>query len=247
MALIATLIFLATAPSLFAQGMSALIVCVTDTTNSPLPGTTVVASANGTRYTELADGRGCYEFISLPPNSYRVTARLQSFDNATKEKIKVAPGQTVRVNLQLWISPLCECLQPPTTLAGLRNAADAVVHLRITDHETQLPAPLHFFMQTARVLEIMKSHPAGGPRGQATTFGQYQASGAPDPYDVGDELVMFLRWSPVDETFFSYDDTNTVFVVQDDKITRSPVALTRYTGKALADLLNDLRSLSSGK
>src|SRR5205085_2707784 len=165
-ALIATLIFLATAPSLFAQGMSALIVCVTDTTNSPLPGTTVVASANGTRYTELADGRGCYEFGSLPPNSYRVTARLPSFDNATKEKITVAPGQTVRVNLQLWISPLCDCLQPPSTLAGLRDAADAVVHLRITDHETQLPAPLHFFMQTARVLEIMKSHPAGDPSGQ---------------------------------------------------------------------------------
>src|SRR5437588_8049080 len=107
-ALTATLIFLATAPSLFAQSMSALIVCVTDTTNSPLPGTTVVASASGVRHTALADDHGCYEFSSLPPNSYRVTARLLGFDNATKGKIQTAQGKTVQVNLQLWISPFCE-------------------------------------------------------------------------------------------------------------------------------------------
>ena len=95
-ALTATLIFLATAPSLFAQSMSALIVCVTDTTNSPLPGTTVVASASGVRHTALADDHGCYEFSSLPPNSYRVTARLLGFDNATKGKIQTAQGKTVQ-------------------------------------------------------------------------------------------------------------------------------------------------------
>jgi hypothetical protein len=42
--------------------------------------------------TTTADAGGCYELKHLPIGSYRVTARLTGFDNATRDGVTIAPG-----------------------------------------------------------------------------------------------------------------------------------------------------------
>jgi hypothetical protein len=231
---------LLTAAPLSAQSTGALAGCIRDEANYPLPRVSLVVRAAGVQQTLFADALGCYEVTSLPPNVYRVTVRLLGFDNETREKIRIESGSTVRLDFRMRISPICECLAPPTTLRERWERADAVVHLRITDHETQLPAPRGFFGHTAEVLELFKRHSTGGPADKAMTFLQGQASGEPDPYTAGDELVIFLQWSPQAHTLLTYTHTSWVFAVGDDG---------RIAGSAtrVDDLLAELRALSPRK
>src|SRR5205814_1638232 len=161
------------------------------------------------------------------------------FDNVTRDNISVSPDKRATVNLQMRISSRCECLAPPATLAGLSDRADSIVHLRITDLEDQPLGPTRFFKHTAEVLDVLKRHPDGGPRDATVTFLQDQSTDAPDPYDVGEELVVFLEWSANGDSFLVYDDANFAFGVRNGVVVRSPVALARYVGASVAALLMD--------
>jgi hypothetical protein len=213
--------------------------CITDARGvQRLPRATVAVSAQGLQLTVVADANGCYEFTSLPLYLYRVTARLTGFDNVTREKVTIAANEITRVDLTTRVSAICECITLPT-LAAWWEPADAVVYLRITDHETQLPAPPGFFKQTAEVLEVLKGHAAGGPTGSAMTVLEDQSTGAPDPSNVGDEFVMFLQWSPGEGTFVA--SKAGVFAIERGRIVRSPLT---YGRLRIDDLLVDLRALS---
>lgn len=171
---------------------------------------------------------------------------------------------------------MCDCASPPRTRQGLWKYADAVVHVRITDHDKELPAPPGFFKQTAEALEVLKRHRVSGPPDAATRalhellrrdpsagsirtimmeFLQNQLGGAPNPYDVGEEFVLFLRWRPDERTFVAlfdlnaaeHNDTATTFVIKNGRVVRSPAPWERYTGRPVDNLLVDLRQLSSQK
>jgi hypothetical protein len=233
--------FFLTAAPLAAQApvsTGGLAGCITDAMGQRLPRATVAVSAQGVQHTVVADANGCYEFTSLPLHSYRVTARLTGFDNVTRERVKIAANEITRADLTTRPSTICECLTL-TTLAAWREHADAVVYLRITDHETQLPAPPGFFKQTAEVLEVLKGHAAGGPTDAAMAVLEDQSSGALDPANVGDEFVMFLQWSPGEGTFVGWKDR--VFAIERGRIVRSPLT---YGRLRIDDLLVDLRELS---
>jgi hypothetical protein len=221
---------------------AAIAGCVTDTSVQVMPGVTIVAKAEGIQRSVLTDGAGCYELGDLPPASYRVTARVAGFDNITRDKISIVPGTRTRLDFKIRASAICECLAPPTTLTGLWEHADAIIYVRLTDHEFELTAPAGFFKHTALVLDVVKRHADGGPDGPATTILEDQRRAAPGPYDVGQELVMFVGWSPSDHTFVVYRDTNTVFLVQAGRIVRAPdPALSRYEGMGVDEFLRALR------
>jgi hypothetical protein len=258
-----------------AQSGGTVTGCVRDATGQPAPRASITVQSKGLKLSTLAGSDGCFEFKNVPPSRYRVFARLQGFDIVTREKVNVTSTGVQRIDFEIHVSPICDCGSAPTTLRGLwEDHADAVVHLRITDHVQDLFAPRGFIAHTSDVLEILKQHPVGGPpdpamaalhgllksRGEKEsirtrmTFLQNQSSAAPDPYDVGDEFVMFMRYRQDDQMFEAITDPNTapndvptVFVVRNGRVVRSPAALARYTNQPVAALLSDLRALAPTK
>jgi hypothetical protein len=219
-----------TAAPLFAQPSGSLLGCVTDVGGQRLPHVTVVVRTERTQQTLETNTEGCYEAKALPPNVYRVTTLLAGFDNETPEKVRIEPGSTVRLDIQMQISSICECLAPPTTLRERWERADAILHLRISHYDNALPVQRGFFGHTAEVLEVLKRHPSEGPTDVAITFLQGQSSGQPLPYDAGDELIVFLVRSPTAQTFLHHQHTGSVFDARTD-----------------AGLKAELRALSVGK
>ena len=227
---------LMTAAPLSAQPSGELMGCLTDTVNQRLSGVTVVVRTSGFQQRLLTDAEGCYVAKSLPPNRYRVTAVLMGFDNETRDNVSIEPGTVVRVDFQMRVSTICECLTYTGLLEHWDNVS-SVVHLRITDHEGELPSPSGSFWHTAQVLEVFKRQP-GAPAELTMTFLQGQASGEPIPYDVGDEFVMFLQWSPESSTFRVRNHSGWVYPIQDGRI---------KGGDAAYDFLAELRTLSARK
>jgi len=237
---------LAIATSAFAQTTGSIAGCLTNELNEGLPRATVSASAPDLRRTTLADERGCYEFQDLPSNAYRVTARLQGFDNVTRDRVQVSPGQVQRVDFTMPISTICDCPVQPTTLGGLYDNARAVAYVRILPPDNQRLPPRGYFAQTAEAMEVFKRHATGGPTNRTIRFLQSQASGAPEPYHPGQELVLFLFWWP-EENIFSdggFPDTVRVVFVQAGRIMDAPAQLKSYVGAPIGGLLADLRKLT---
>jgi hypothetical protein len=80
---------------------------------------------------------------------------------------------------------------------------------------------------------------------------QNQRSGAPDPYDVGQELVAFLESSALNAFRIANDDGHSesmVFLVEDGRIQRAPSGeFSRYVGMAMSSFVEELRALSHRK
>jgi hypothetical protein len=87
---------------------------------------------------------------------------------------------------------------------------------------------------------------------------QNQRRGAPGPYDVGQEAVVFLRSSGADALRITNDepglavpagshDPSLAFLVRDGRIQRAPPEFSRYAGMPLDAFLEELRALSRGR
>ena len=143
-----------------------------------------------------ADSSGCYQLKDLPPASYRVTARLPGFDNVTLDRLVVAPSSLTRLDFTTRPSSICECLAVTGSLADHWNHADAVLHVRLSDSEPSPTTTRGYYRHLATVLSVLKEPRDRRP---APVFViQNQRSGVPGPYDVGQELVAFLKSSGSD-------------------------------------------------
>ena len=80
------------------------------------------------------------------------------------------------------------------------------------------------------------------------TFLQEQASGETEPYDVGQEFVLFLRWDSFlpQDSFVRLIGPMVVFVIQDGRVQRglSP-AVDRYARVTIDEFLAELRALAA--
>jgi hypothetical protein len=223
---------------------------MSDTTTQRVPGATIVAKSNGLLRTTEADTAGCYELKDLTPGSYRVTARLLGFDNVTRDGVVLTRATVTHLDFTLRQSWRCECVRivPPRTLAQEWAQADAVVHLRISDPEPGTnPRPWPNYRHGATILKAMKQHPAVGHAGTTIGVFEQQENGAPGPYDVGQELVAFLHWSPETNAFTGLgtdccDNPSIVFVVRDGRIQSAPPAYVRYVGMRIDPFLEELRA-----
>jgi hypothetical protein len=247
---------LAAAVTLAAQGSSAagsIVGCVSDTTRQRVPGATVVAKGAGIQRITVADSAGCYEMKDLPPSSYRVTARLEGFDNVTRDRLVVAPSTATRLDFTMHISTICECIRFTGSMAEHWDRADAVLHVRLSDSEPEPSTPQGLYRHSATVVNALKQ-PAGFR--PATTFVlQNQRGGTPVPYDVGQELVAFLGSSGSNTFLITNDepglgrteDLAMAFLVRDGRIQRAPLEFSRYVGMSIDSLLDELRTLSRRK
>jgi hypothetical protein len=240
-----------------APPIGSLVGCASDTMEQRLPGVTIVAKTGRLQRTTTADASGCYELRALPAGSYRVTARLAGFDNVTRDGVTIAPTGVARMDFAMRVSPICECVRfGGTTLAAQWDYADAVLHLRLSASEPQPTTPAGYYRHAATVLNVLKK-----PVGPLTTpvfVLQNQRSAAPGPYDIDQELVMFLKSQgsagfaitndePGLAVAGASDDPATVFLVQESRIQRAPSEFSRYGGMPLGVFLDELRVLSRAK
>jgi hypothetical protein len=221
---------------------SSIVGCVSDNTGQMLLGTTVTAKSRTDQRTAKSASNGCYELKELPPGSYRVTARLTGFDNVTRDRVEVRRSSVTRLDLRTQASPICECVRLGGTLAELAAGADAVLYVRLKDSEPVQSTPQGYYRHGATVLRAVKQ--AAGARTSAVVVLQNQRSGTPLPYDVGQELVAFLKssGSPPSHAFTIVNDEpglavptgshtpSIAFLVQDGRVQQAPAEFSRYVG-----------------
>jgi hypothetical protein len=120
------------------------------------------------------------------------------------------------------------------------------------DVEPEASMPQGYYRHRARVLDVLK--PSSGRRPTSVFILQNQASGTPDPYDVGQELVAFLKSRRPDTFRITNDEPglarrggqvpSSVFLVQDGLIQRQPPDMVGHIGKPIDTFLAELRALS---
>jgi hypothetical protein len=96
--------------------------------------------------------------------------------------------------------------------------ADAVVLLRINDRVIWGHQPGLNVLHHASVLRVVKTHPVGGPTGQAIRFVQSGSTDEP-PYLKGDEFIAFLTWSVPHATFVRLAGPQSLCAISEGMVT----------------------------
>jgi len=224
--------------------------CITRPEGEALSGVTVTITVEHVQRTTITDLTGCYRIGNLPVGSGTLTARLSGFVEITPENVTITQGSPTQLGFEMQIAPVWEIdwIGPPATLAELWKEADAVVHLRITSHEPWPVPPVSHVKHTAALLSVWKRHPIAGPEGATSTFLQEQWTGETVPYNVGQELVLFMHWWPEQTVFVRSHGPYAVFAIQDGRIQggQAPV-VAAHAGMKVDDFLAKLRSLSASQ
>jgi hypothetical protein len=117
---VAMLPFLLLAAQAFGQsaGVSGT---VTDETGGVLPGTTVTAtnSATSVKSTTTTNNAGVYNFASLPPGTYIVSAEMPGFQTLKRTDVVLAVGGQLRINFEMKVSGIETTLEVSTSAADL--------------------------------------------------------------------------------------------------------------------------------
>jgi len=103
---IALLPMLVLSTQLFGQSASSIGGTVSDTSQAVLPNSTVTAlnTATGISSTAVTNNAGNYNFPSLQPGTYKVTAEAKGFQTAIKTDVKLQMGNQLRLNFEMQIS-----------------------------------------------------------------------------------------------------------------------------------------------
>jgi len=105
---------------------------VTDPAGGVMPRATIVAedAEKGVRYTSTTDENGQYDFVGLPPGTYRVTAKISGFQTEILKDVAVSVGQTVVLDISMKISSGAEVIEvnaePPVVETVRGHQADIV-------------------------------------------------------------------------------------------------------------------------
>ena len=129
--------------------------------------------------------------------------------------------------------------------------ASAVLHVRMVGPDTRSdPAPGRY-RHSVIVLAVVKG---GGIEPNAiVSLIQNQADRTPEPYDPGQELVVFLE-AAADAFRIMNDEPGLmvgglgypaeVFQIEDRRVRTAPPGLSRFVGARLQTLVDELRALS---
>jgi hypothetical protein len=224
-----------------AQNTSTVAGCITDPTGQPLPDVTVDVVRGGSHRTVFTNAAGCYAAADVPSGSCFVFARLTGFVSVTHDQLNIVPGQSETVNLQMRVAPMCECISYEKTLAHFWNEADAIVRIRITGHDSTTQDVKH----VAEILKVWKQDPRLGAT-NALTFLQSSERNEVEPYAVGQEFVIFLRWTAAKGEFVRWSDgdgTVSAFAIEDGRIHSGPVSY--YVGMDEQQLVQNLALLAT--
>jgi len=216
--------------------------------HQPIPGVTILVKSGRVQRTTTTDRNGCYELSDLAAGSYRVTARLAGFVNATSDGVNILVRDVAHLDIAMRLSTICECVAlGGTTLANQWDHADAVLHVRLAAPESQSTTPVDYYRHVVSVIAPLKM-PADSVKTPVFAL-QNQRSGSAAPYDIGQEAVIFLRSSGSNGFVIAseVDGQDVVFLIQDGHIQGAPSFLSRYVGMALDTFLAEVRALPRGR
>ena len=226
--------------------------CLVDIVSQRLPGTTVMVNGVGIQRTAEADSAGCYALRDLPSGSYRVTASLAGFSNVTRNKVMVGASTVTRLDFTMRIAPICECVRVTRTLAEHLEYADGVFHVRISDDEPDGSDEQGYYPHRAEVIAAVKQ--AASPAPAAIALLQNHRGGGLPLFDVGQELVVFLKSFSPGAFYITNDEPGLAtagdrfpamaILIQKGRILQTPTELSRYIGMPTETLLQDLRAVS---
>ncbi len=178
--------------SVFAQTTGTVEGAVTDQSNAPLPGVTVVLTSpnlQGTRTAvTAADGR--YRFAAIPPGAYTVTAELSGFGKVER-KATVSLDATATVNLSLSLSTSAE-----VTVTGDAPLVDSTSTTQGSNYSAKVIDKLPVGRNYA---DIVFTQP-----GVQADFGETQ----------GRSLAISIYGSTSSENLFLIDGVNTTNVIK---------------------------------
>jgi hypothetical protein len=130
-----------------------------------------------------------------------------------------------------------------------------VLHVRIVEPDFAQTTPDGFYRQSAQVLNVLKRSDA--TRAATESFLQYQSGRSHDPYEVGQELVVFLESSGGQRFTIINDNPGLIindadhpalaFHIRDGSIQNAPSDMPQYVGRRLDAFLDELRSMSRRK
>src|SRR5689334_17350235 len=94
-----------------------------DNSGGVMPGVTVTLLGidTGVSTTKVTDAEGNYEFFTIKPGRYKVTAELTGFSGAVADEVQVSVGNRVRVDLSMKVGSVSESVEVTGTKALLET------------------------------------------------------------------------------------------------------------------------------
>jgi carboxypeptidase family protein len=131
------------APVLGQVGAASLAGVVTDQAGAAVPGATVtvVAADTSLSRTTVTSGRGDYVVPGLAPGVYRIRVELNGFRPLVREGIRLATGETVRVDLQVELGGVTEAVTVTADAPIVRSETAALG--QVIDNRKIVDLPLN--------------------------------------------------------------------------------------------------------
>jgi hypothetical protein len=219
------------------DGTGTLAGCVSDTANYRLPGVTVEVSAKRVKQRVVSDKDGCFRLTDLRPDTYAVFSTLTGFVPVTRDELRVRPDTVTRVNLQMHVSALCECIAYAPTVPELWKGSHVVARVRIVDHYRPADTSRGEVGHLAKVLRVWK-----GDVPKTVQFVQFPGDSPVDrvtePYAIGQEFILFL-WNDRKDGSLHIAGA---FGFEDDRIHSAPGP--NYIGRPVKDLAAEIGRLA---
>jgi Carboxypeptidase regulatory-like domain len=130
-------------PSAAQIGGGAITGDIVDQAGAVVPGATVTVTAVGTNFSRLAvTGQdGSYVVAGLAPGAYRVRVESSGFRPLTRDGVRLATGETVRLHLQLELGALTEAVTVMGDASLLRSESSGLGH--VIDNRKVVDLPLN--------------------------------------------------------------------------------------------------------
>jgi Carboxypeptidase regulatory-like domain len=203
-----------------------------------VPDATVVISVSGGKDVRISTDRaGRYELRKLEPgHRYSVRAEFENLMTASTY-VWLAPGQIARVDLPMHMTIPEIMWAPPSDLDGYWREADVVVRVRVRRTTEFIGGG---WTDTVDVLDVLKPHHSIS--GAPMAFWQDWSTHEGEPYQAGQEMVLFLKlWNG---RFRRVSGPFGVFFVRDGRVTHPAGGVPSFTPDVkVEDFLTQLRAL----
>ena len=124
-------------------GGGALAGSIVDQAGASVPGAAVTITAAGTNLsrTTVTSPEGTYVVAGLAPGTYRMLVELNGFRPLTRDGIRLATGETVRLDLQLELGAVAEAVTVTADAPLLRSETSGLGH--VIDNRRIVDLPLN--------------------------------------------------------------------------------------------------------
>ena len=154
--------FLLAATNAFSQ--SRISGTVSDATGALIPGVSVTATNTETAVmtTVVSNETGAYNFASLPPGTYKLTADLPGFQGQTFQNVALGQSDQLRFNFKLTVSSVAQTVEVSVDAQALLTATNSSIGVAIDQKKVQdLPMVRGDILDLVRIMPGMRVDPFG--------------------------------------------------------------------------------------